>query len=253
MGVPYVVVGGLLSPSSKIPQGEECHVDAVETAPCRGRPPGRRADDGGLTTRQVAIVDFIEREVSRQGYPPSMREIGRAVMLKSTSSVAHQLTALEGKGVLYRDAHRPRAYRIRARWTEEFPAAPTVAEPAVAQVPLVGRIAAGHPILAEEAIEDVLALPRQLVGEGLLFALTVVGDSMSGAAIVDGDTVVVRQSSSADHGDIVAAMLEGEATVKRLRRESGRVWLMPHNPAYDPIPGDQATILGKVVSVLRCL
>lgn len=226
-------------------------MDAIETAPRRGRPPGTRANDGGLTGRQSAIVAFIEREVARQGYPPSMREIGQAVKLKSTSSVAHQLTALEGKGVLYRDPHRPRAYRIRTRWTEGFPEAPASAEPAVTHVPLVGRIAAGHPILAEEMIEDVLALPRQLVGEGLLFALTVVGDSMLGAAICDGDTVVVRQADSADHGDIVAAMLDGEATVKRLRLENGRVWLMPHNPAFEPIPGDEATVLGKVVSVLR--
>ncbi|MFF2173152.1 transcriptional repressor LexA [[Kitasatospora] papulosa] len=214
-------------------------MDAVEAAPRRGRPPRTRADDGELTGRQSAIVDFIEREVARQGYPPSMREIGQAVKLRSTSSVAHQLTALEGKGVLYRDPHRPRAYRIRTRWTEGFPDAPTSAEPAMAHVPLVGRIAAGHPILAEETIEDVLSLPRQLVGEGHLFALTVVGESMLGAAICDGDTV--------------AAMLNGEATVKRLRRTNGQVWLMPHNPAYEPIPGEEATILGKVVSVLRTL
>ncbi|MEU9496555.1 transcriptional repressor LexA [Streptomyces sp. NPDC048215] len=228
-------------------------MDAIEAAPRRGRPRRTRADDGELTGRQSAIVEFIEREVARQGYPPSMREIGQAVKLRSTSSVAHQLTALEGKGVLYRDPHRPRAYRIRTRWTEGFPEAPTSAEPAMAHVPLVGRIAAGHPILAEETIEDALSLPRQLVGEGRLFALTVVGDSMLGAAICDGDTVVVRQADTADHGDIVAAMLNGEATVKRLRRANGQVWLMPHNPAYQPIPGEEATILGKVVTVLRSL
>ncbi|WP_329212434.1 transcriptional repressor LexA [Streptomyces sp. NBC_01708] len=226
-------------------------MDVIEAVPGRGKPPRTRANDGGLTGRQSAIVEFIEREVARQGYPPSMREIGQAVKLKSTSSVAHQLTALEGKGVLYRDPHRPRAYRIRTRWTKGFPEAPASAEPAVAHVPLVGRIAAGPPILAEEAIEEVLPLPRQLVGEGPLFALTVVGDSMLDAAICDGDTVVVRQADSADHGDIVAAMLDGEATVKRLRRESGRVWLMPHNSAYEPIPGEEATILGKVVTVFR--
>lgn len=146
-------------------------MDAIEAAPRRGRPPRTRANDGGLTGCQSAIVEFIEREVARQGYPPSTREIGQAVKLKSTSSVAHQLTALEGKGVLYRDPNRSRVYRIRTRWTEGFPEAPASAEPAVAYVPLDGRIAAGHPILAEEEIEEVLPLPRQLVGEGLLFAL----------------------------------------------------------------------------------
>ncbi|MBT2439779.1 transcriptional repressor LexA [Streptomyces sp. ISL-36] len=226
---------------------------AVETAGRPGRPPGVHVDADGLTPRQVAIIKFIEREVSRQGYPPSMREIGAAVKLSSTSSVAHQLIALEKKQVLYRDPHRPRAYRVRARWTDDYPQAPTSSPPAMADVPLVGRIAAGTPILAEETVEDVYPLPRQLVGEGRLFALKVVGDSMIDAAICDGDIVTVRQADSADHGDIVAAMLDGEATVKRLRRENGRVWLMPHNPAYQPIPGDDATILGKVVAVLRSL
>jgi repressor LexA len=120
-------------------------------------------------------------------------------------------------------------------------------------VPLVGRIAAGAPILAEEAVEDVFPLPRQLVGEGQLFALKVVGDSMIDAAICEGDIVTVRRQDSADHGDIVAALLDGEATVKRLRRENGRVLLMPHNSAYEPIPGDEAALLGKVVAVLRTL
>lgn len=182
-----------------------------------------------------------------------MREIGAAVKLSSTSSVAHQLTALERKGALYRDPHRPRAYRVRERWSEGFPTAPTETVAPAAAVPLVGRIAAGAPILAEEAIEDILSLPRQLVGEGHLFALTVVGDSMIEAAICDGDIVTVRRQDSADHGDIVAAMLDGEATVKRLRRENGQVWLVPHNTAYEPIPGDGAAILGKVVAVLRTL
>ncbi|MEU6987311.1 transcriptional repressor LexA [Streptomyces sp. NPDC046324] len=225
---------------------------AVETGR-PGRPPGVHSDKFGLTGRQAAIIAFIEREVARQGYPPSMREIGAAVKLASTSSVSHQLMALERKGFLYRDPHRPRAYRVRP--TEDIDANETLAQPTqgVAQVPLVGRIAAGAPILAEEAVEDVFALPRQLVGEGLLFALKVVGDSMIDAAICDGDIVTVRKADSADHGDIVAAMLDGEATVKRLRRENGRVWLMPHNPGYEPIPGDDAVILGKVVAVMRTL
>ncbi|MGW6557660.1 transcriptional repressor LexA [Streptomyces hydrogenans] len=226
---------------------------AVETAGRPGRPRGIQVDSDGLTARQVEIIGFIECETGRRGYPPSMREIGAAVNLRSTSSVAHQLMALERKGAIYRDPRRPRAYSVRTRWSDDFPHAPTTAAPAVAAVPLVGRIAAGAPILAEESVEDVLTLPRQLVGDGRLFALKVVGDSMIDAAICDGDTVVVRQADTADHNDIVAAMLDGEATVKRLRHEDGHVWLMPHNPAYEPIPGDHAAILGKVVAVLRTL
>ncbi|MFF3460724.1 transcriptional repressor LexA [Streptomyces sp. NPDC002730] len=222
---------------------------AAEAAGRPGRPPGIRVNPEGLTDRQAAIVQFIETEVHRQGYPPSMREIGKAVKLASTSSVAHQLMALERKGVIYRDPHRPRAYRVRTPWTAGFPSGD--AGPAMAQVPLVGRIAAGAPILAEEAVEDTYALPRQLVGEGELFALRVVGDSMIDAAICDGDIVTVRRQPDAENGDIVAALLDGEATVKRLRRDARRVWLMPHNPAYEPIPGDDAAILGKVVAVLR--
>ncbi|WP_328686056.1 transcriptional repressor LexA [Streptomyces sp. NBC_01261] len=215
----------------------------------RGRPPGPRAAEGQLTPRQSAIVSYIREAVGRQGYPPSMREIGEAVHLASTSSVAHQLMALESKGVLYRDPHRPRAYQVRPTWAPELDGRTGTQ----VDVPLVGRIAAGAPLLAEEMIEDVYPLPRQVVGDGDLFALTVVGDSMLGAAICDGDIVTVRRQDSADHGDIVAALLDDEATVKVLRREDGQVWLMPRNPAYEPIPGDHAQILGKVVGVLRLL
>lgn len=215
----------------------------------RGRPPGPRVPEGELTDRQKAIVRCITETVARQGYPPSMREIGAAVALASTSSVAHQLMLLERKGVLYRDPHRPRAYQVRSSWVPE----PVRDTPAPAEVPLLGRIAAGAPLLAEEMVEDVYALPRQVVGEGELFALTVSGDSMIDAAICDGDIVTVRRQDSADHGDIVAALIEDEATVKVLRRQDGEVWLMPRNPAYAPIPGDRAQILGKVVGVLRLL
>ncbi|MDR3083025.1 MAG: transcriptional repressor LexA [Streptomyces sp.] len=215
----------------------------------RGRPPGSGAAKGELTDRQKDIVRFITDTVERQGYPPSMREIGRAVHLASTSSVAHQLMVLERKGILYRDPNRPRAYQVRPSWAPDLDAK---AEPPV-EVPLVGRIAAGAPLLAEEMVEDVYPLPRQLVGEGDLFALTVSGDSMVDAAICDGDIVTVRRQDSADHGDIVAALLDDEATVKQLRRQDGQVWLMPHNSAYEPISGDQAQILGKVVGVLRLL
>ncbi|GGZ91631.1 transcriptional repressor LexA [Streptomyces echinoruber] len=223
------------------------------TAARRGRPPGSRAADGKLTGRQADIVRCITEAVGRQGYPPSMREIGRAVGLASTSSVAHQLMALERKGVLYRDPQRPRAYRVHPSWAAPAGGTPRLPAAPPAEVPLVGRIAAGAPLLAEETVEDVYALPRQVVGEGELFALTVSGDSMTGAAICDGDIVTVRRQDSADHGDIVAALLEDEATVKVLRRQDGKVWLVPRNPAYEPIPGDRARILGKVVGVLRLL
>ncbi|MFJ3231079.1 transcriptional repressor LexA [Streptomyces sp. NPDC086787] len=215
----------------------------------RGRPPGPRASEGELTGRQKAIVHCITDAVNRQGYPPSMREIGAAVDLASTSSVAHQLMTLERKGVLYRDPHRPRAYRVRPSWAPDLAGGAS----APVEVPLLGRIAAGAPLLADEMVEDVYSLPRQVVGEGNLFALTVSGDSMIDAAICDGDIVTVRRQDSADHGDIVAALIEDEATVKVLRRQDGEVWLMPRNPAYAPIPGERAQILGKVVGVLRLL
>ncbi|MFF2236310.1 transcriptional repressor LexA [Streptomyces anulatus] len=226
---------------------------AVEAKNRAGRPPGTKANRVGLTDRQAAIIAFIEREVGRQGYPPSMREIGQAVKLKSTSSVSHQLTSLERKGFLYRDPHRPRAYRVRARWTEMLGEDAFLSARTAVDVPLIGRIAAGSPILAEEEVEDLYALPRQLVGEGQLFALRVVGDSMIDAAICSGDIVTVRKTASADHGDIVAALLDHEATLKRLRYEGDRVWLAPDNPAFKPIPAEDATILGKVVAVLRAL
>ncbi|WP_331740457.1 transcriptional repressor LexA (plasmid) [Streptomyces cyaneofuscatus] len=225
----------------------------VEAKGRAGRPPGTRTDRVGLTSRQAAIIHFIEQQVGSLGYPPSMREIAKAVGLKSTSSVSHQLMSLERKGFLYRDPHRPRAYRVRARWTDLVQGAMPLPEVRTADVPLLGRIAAGTPILAEEVVEDVYTLPRQLVGEGRLFALRVVGDSMIDAAICPGDIVTVQQSRTARHGDIVAALLDGEATVKRLHRQDGEVWLMPQNPAYQPIPGEGATILGKVVAVMRVL
>ncbi|MBB1254923.1 transcriptional repressor LexA [Streptomyces alkaliterrae] len=231
----------------------------TETAPGKpgralpGRPPGIRADSSGLTDRQRRVIEVIRDSVQRRGYPPSMREIGQAVGLSSTSSVAHQLMALERKGFLRRDPHRPRAYEVRGSETPTSTqtATETAGKPAASYVPLVGRIAAGGPILAEESVEDVFPLPRQLVGDGELFVLKVVGDSMIEAAICDGDWVTVRRQPVAENGDIVAAMLDGEATVKRFKREDGHVWLLPHNAAYQPIPGDDATILGKVVAVMR--
>ncbi len=216
---------------------------------------GRGGLDTGLTERQRTILDVIRASVTSRGYPPSIREIGDAVGLTSTSSVAHQLRTLERKGYLRRDPNRPRAVDVRGADTPSSIVATDVAGsdalPEPTFVPVLGRIAAGGPILAEEAVEDVFPLPRELVGEGSLFLLKVVGDSMVDAAICDGDWVVVRQQNVADNGDIVAAMIDGEATVKTFKRTRGQVWLMPHNPAFDPIPGNDAAVLGKVVTVIR--
>lgn len=216
------------------------------------------ASDSPLTARQRTILNVIRASVNERGYPPSIREIGDAVGLTSTSSVAHQLRTLERKGYLRRDPNRPRAVDVRG--PDESAAAATAqrtdfagsdALPEPTFVPVLGRIAAGGPILAEEAVEDVFPLPRELVGEGELFLLKVVGESMVDAAICDGDWVVVRQQNVADNGDIVAAMIDGEATVKTFKRTGGQVWLMPHNPVFDPIPGNDAVVLGKVVTVIR--
>jgi repressor LexA len=214
--------------------------------------PAESTDGPGLTERQRRVLEVIRDWLDRFGYPPSVREIGEAVGLTSTSSVAHQLRALERKGYLRRDPNRPRAVGVLPPDVDgdEMAAA---SRPKPAYVPVVGRIAAGGPILAEQAIEDVFPLPKEIVGEGSLFLLKVVGDSMVDAAITDGDWVVVRQQPTAENGDIVAAMIDGEATVKTFKRRDGHVWLMPHNAAYEPIAGDDATVLGRVVAVLRRL
>lgn len=209
-----------------------------------------------LTSRQRKIIQAIEDSVERYGYAPTMREIGEAAGLASTSSVSYQMAALEKKGYLSRGAGRPRTAVVRpptdpASQQQADEPRTDIDGSGVAHVPLVGRIAAGGPILAEQSIEDIFTLPRQLVGEGKLIMLKVVGDSMINAAIADGDWVVVRQQPDATNGEIVAAMIDGEATVKTLQRRDGKVWLIPHNPAYSPIDGDEATILGRVVSVVR--
>ncbi|MEX5300073.1 transcriptional repressor LexA [Kocuria sp. CPCC 205292] len=244
----------------------------------RGARPGARSRSRGLSVRQRTILEAIQRSIAEHGYPPSMREIGDLVGLASLSSVTHQLSQLEKLGYLRRDPKRPRAMEVltplQLRGTAGAeapePAAETAAAPAgraagpdsvaelstsadVTMVPLVGHIAAGGPITAEQAVEDVLALPRQLVGHGELFMLRVKGDSMIDAAICDGDWVVVRRQSAADNGDIVAALLDDEATVKTFRQRDGHTWLLPQNTRYEPILGDHATVMGKVVSVLRSL
>ena len=228
--------------------------------------PDRDKGDG-LTVRQRRVLEVIRNSVNRRGYPPSMREIGEAVGLASPSSVSHQLAALERKGYLRRDPNRPRALevvspdasaeRLGRRGSDassdqhDLETDSGDARPEASYVPVLGKIAAGVPITAEEVVEDVFPLPRQIVGEGQLFLLKVQGDSMVEAAICDGDWVVVRQQPTAENGDIVAAMLDNEATVKTFKRKDGHVWLLPHNEAFEPIDGDDATILGKVTALLR--
>ncbi len=210
-------------------------------------------DASGLTARQQKVLAVIKDSLELRGYPPSMREIGERVGLTSSSSVAHQLRVLEEKGYLKRDPNRPRALSVFD--PDETAAVDETgvgdAMPAANYVPLVGRIAAGGPILAEERVEEIMPLPKSLVGDGTLFLLEVAGDSMIDAAICNGDYVVIRQQPTAENGEIVAAMLDGEATVKTFQRKDGKVWLLPHNEAYEPIDGTHATILGKVTAVLR--
>ena len=212
--------------------------------------PDGPADASGLTPRQQRVLTVIRESLVARGYPPSMREIGEKVGLTSSSSVAHQLRTLEEKGFIKRDPNRPRALTVSLP-SEQDETGINDARPTPTYVPVVGRIAAGGPILAEERVEDIFPLPKSLVGDGTLFLLEVSGDSMVDAAICSGDYVVVRQQPNAENGEVVAAMLDGEATVKTLQKKDGKVWLLPHNDAYDPIDGTYATILGKVTAVLR--
>lgn len=225
--------------------------------------PDGPADSHGLTPRQRRILEVIKESVDQRGYPPSIREMGEAVGLASSSSVAHQLKTLEAKGFLRRDPNRPRALEVLLPSLSSHPIGNADPDqrfdetdiknsyPDAVHVPVVGRIAAGGPILAEERVEDVFPLPKQLVGDGTLFMLEVSGDSMIEAAICNGDWVVVRQQPTAVNGDIVAALLDNEATVKTFKRDGNQIWLLPHNEAYDPIDGNHATILGKVVAIMR--
>ncbi|WP_375384961.1 transcriptional repressor LexA [uncultured Microbacterium sp.] len=228
--------------------------EATTPASGRERPQTRRRKS--LSDKQLAILEVIQRSIARHGYPPSMREIGDAVDLKSLSSVTHQLNQLELSGYLRRDPGKTRAMEVLIDlpgMSTENPAdsAPMVGD--AAMVPLVGRIAAGVPIMADQHVEEIFPLPRQLVGKGELFMLKVSGESMIDAAICDGDWVVIRAQNTADNGDIVAAMLDGDATVKTFRQRDGHTWLLPRNSAFEPILGDDATVLGKVVAVLRAV
>lgn len=257
--------------------------DSPTPRPRLGRPPKSEADkraekqaqkDGqkpALSTRQRRILEVIKDSTVIRGYPPSIREIADAVGLHSTSSVSYHLTQLEKRGYLRRDGKRPRAVDVRAfdggqlgsegtKNTTNKPKANASAPeptpdgeimPEATYVPVVGQIAAGAPILAEQNVEAHFPLPQELVGNGELFLLHVVGESMHDAGIFNGDWVVVRSQSVAEFGDFVAAMIDGEATVKEFQKDSDGLWLIPHNPLFEPIPAEEATILGKVAAVLR--
>lgn len=225
-------------------------------------------DYASLSERQRRILNVISDAVMLRGYPPSIREIGDAAGLQSTSSVAYQLKQLEEKGFLRRDPNKPRAVDVRhlntddaekkpGRKAKDVPDTSTRGpeeSAAVAYIPVVGRIAAGAPITAEENIDTYFPMPDEVVGGGELYMLQVVGDSMQDAGILNGDWVIIRSQSVAEEGEFVAALLDGsEATVKEFHRDSSGVWLLPHNDAYPPINGDDAEIMGKVVSVFRKL
>ena len=212
--------------------------------------PDGPVDENGLTPRQTKILLAIKEAMETNGYPPSMREIGEAAGLSSPSSVKYQLEALESKGWIRRDPSRGRALEVLTPGDERFE---DIKPERTHNVPLVGRIAAGVPILAEQNVEELFPLPASLVGEGDLFMLKVVGDSMIDAAICDGDYVVIRSQKDANKGEIVAAMIDGEATVKTLSKKNGQIWLLPANDNYQPIDGNQAEILGVVTAVLRSL
>lgn len=224
-----------------------------------------------LSARQRRILEVIHDAVMLRGYPPSIREIGDATGLQSTSSVAYQLKQLEEKGFLRRDPNKPRAVDVRhfpnsedskkpgrkaaAAQDSPEPISSDVPEDAArpTYIPVVGRIAAGSPITAEENVDAYFPMPDEVVGSGELYMLQVVGDSMQDAGILNGDWVIIRSQSVAEEGEFVAALLDDEATVKEFHRDSSGVWLLPHNDAYAPIKGDEAEIMGKVVSVFRKL
>lgn len=194
---------------------------------------------------QQRILEYIKSEIQTKGYPPSVREIANAVGLKSTSTVHGHLTRLEKKGLLHRDAMKPRAMEVIGD--------PNFVRNATTAIPVVGRVTAGQPILAEENVDEYIPIPDAMLGDGEHFILLVKGESMIQAGIMDGDYVVVRKQQDANNGDIVVAMIEDSATVKRFYKEHGHFRLQPENPTMDPIYTDEVTILGKVVSLYRIL
>ena len=209
-----------------------------------------------LSDRQRQVLDYIRSTVADRGYPPSVREIGEAIGLSSPSTVHSHLSSLVKLGYIRKDATKPRAIEVLGAHAEPAVVAPSTRDDEhLRDVPLVGRIAAGSPILAAEDVENVMALPTDLVGNGPVFMLEIKGDSMIDAGILDGDFVVIRRQDHARDGEIIAALVDGEeATVKRLRREGGRVMLMSENSAYAPMVFERdVAIIGKVVTVLRKL
>ena len=207
-----------------------------------------------LTGRQLDVLEFIQAFTAENGYAPTVRETATGIGLSSPSSVKYQLDALQAKGYLAKDPRRPRTLMLTAKagLPAEAPSAPIERADSV-DVPLVGRIAAGNPVLADQRVEEVFSLPRHMTGSGDLFMLEVTGDSMIDIGIFDSDWVVVRRQQTAERGEVVAALIDDEATVKTFDRRDGHVWLLPHNADYAPIPGDRCTILGKVVTVIRSL
>ena len=233
----------------------------------RRRPPGG-GRDRLLTPRRQQILDYIRESMERRGFPPSMREIADAVGLKSASTVSYHFKILKEAGYLDRDPRLPRTVvprppRLQVLWAESGEVGEAAAGPGsrnMVSVPLFERIAAGPGAIADpgshlrhgrQYSEDTMQLPREMVGSGVLFAVKVVGDSMVNANIFDGDFVVVRQQNSADDGEIVAALIEEEATVKTFQHMNGHVWLMPQNPAHKPIPGDHCRLMGKVIATVH--
>lgn len=235
-------------------QSAPCRVIITAETYVRGE---RGIDMAQMTKMQQRIYDCIAEALQRQGYPPSVREIGEAVGLKSPSTVHFHLKHMEEMGVLTKGAGKGRALTLAQPVQGEVlagasDAAPVQeeAEPAADRIPVVGTVAAGSPILAEECIEDYLTFDAGHPGD-VHFALRVRGESMLNAGILPGDLVVVRQQASCNQGEIVVAMIDDEATVKRFSRKNGHVWLLPENDAYSPIDGTHAQILGKVVAVVR--
>jgi len=208
--------------------------------------------DSGLTPRQREILNFIERNIDERGFPPSVREIGEAVGLTSPSTVHNHLATLQRLGYLVRDPSKPRAMLVRY----DSGSGAAIERRPVRHVPMVGEVAAGMNVLAEENIEEVMPLPADFTGDGELFMLRVRGDSMIGAGILDGDFVVARQQTEARNGDtVVAGIPGGEATVKTWQRKGDQITLIPHNPRLEPMTfaADEVTLFGKVVTVMRRL
>ena len=223
-----------------------------------GQPPSGYGSNHVLTERQQKILDCVHQSVESRGYPPTLREIASSVGLKSTSAVAYQLRILEKKGHLTRDAGMPRTVvekSSRLRLVQERSEVSSVSigdgPQNLVSVPWFERIAAGNPVIANPFSESFMHLPSEMVGYGELFAIRVAGDSMVNASIFDGDYVVVRRQDDAAKGDIVAALIEEEVTVKTFQHVDGHVWLMPQNPSYEPIPGDDCRLMGKVVATVH--